>query len=54
MFFYILSRNARLKKLGLYLFFQIYWVRDGVEVQPERDPNFLQASDGHLIIVQVK
>ena len=34
--------------------FQIYWVRDGVEVQPERDPNFLQASDGHLIIVQVR
>ena len=34
--------------------FQIYWVRDGVEVQPERDPNFLQAADGHLIVVQTR
>jgi hypothetical protein len=34
--------------------FQIYWIRDRVEVQPERDANFLQASDGHLIIVQTR
>ena len=34
--------------------FQIYWVLDGVEVQPERDPNFLQAADGHLIVVQTR
>ena len=62
MIFYILSRHASHKKLSddkcqandcLTSSFQIYWVRDGVEVQPERDPNFLQASDGHLIIVQV-
>lgn len=63
MIFYILSRHASHKKLSddkcqandcLTSSFQIYWVRDGVEVQPERDPNFLQASDGHLIIVQVR
>ena len=29
-------------------------MRDGVEVQPERDPNFLQAADGHLIVVQTR
>ena len=25
-----------------------------MEVQPERDPNFLQAADGHLIVVQTR
>lgn len=24
-----------------------------MEVQPERDSNYIQASDGHLIIIQV-
>ena len=35
-------------------FFQIYWLKDRVEVQPERDPNYIQAADGHLIIIQAR
>ena len=33
---------------------QIYWLKDRVEVQPERDPNYLQAADGHLILIQAR
>ena len=33
---------------------QIYWLKDRVEVQPERDPNYIQAADGHLIIIQAR
>ena len=35
-------------------FLQIYWLKDRVEVQPERDPNYIQAADGHLIIIQAR
>ena len=35
-------------------FFQIYWLKDRVEVQPERDSNYIQAADGHLIIIQAR
>jgi hypothetical protein len=41
------------KKKYFYFIFQIYWLKDRVEVQPERDPNYIQAADGHLIIIQV-
>lgn len=34
--------------------FQIYWLKDRVEIQPDRDPNYIQAADGHLIIIQTK
>lgn len=34
--------------------FQIYWLKDRVEVQPGRDPNYIQASAGHLIIIQAR
>ena len=34
--------------------FQIYWLKDRVEVQPERDSNYIQAADGHLIIIQAR
>ena len=43
--------------LGLSNFFfalQIYWLKDRVEVQPERDSNYIQAADGHLIIIQAR
>ena len=33
---------------------QIYWLKDRVEVQPERDSNYIQAADGHLIIIQAR
>eukprot|EP00096_Caligus_rogercresseyi_P015913 TRINITY_DN8405_c0_g1_i1.p1 TRINITY_DN8405_c0_g1~~TRINITY_DN8405_c0_g1_i1.p1 ORF type:complete len:1047 (+),score=257.57 TRINITY_DN8405_c0_g1_i1:141-3281(+) len=33
---------------------RIYWLKDRVEVQPERDPNYIQAADGHLIIIQAR
>lgn len=33
---------------------RIYWLKDRVEVQPERDSNYIQASDGHLIIIQAR
>ena len=39
---------------ALTIFSQIYWLKDRVGVQPERDPNYLQAADGHLIIVQAR
>ena len=29
-------------------------MKDRVEVQPERDPNYIQAADGHLIIIQAR
>ena len=32
---------------------QIYWMKNKMEIQVERDTNFLQSADGHLIIVQV-
>ena len=32
---------------------QIYWMKNKMEIQVERDNNFLQSADGHLIIVQV-
>ena len=35
------------------LFLQIYWMKNKMEIQPERDSNYLQSADGHLIIVQV-
>ena len=42
----------------IYLFYffslQIYWLKDRVEVQPERDSNYIQAADGHLIIIQAR
>jgi hypothetical protein len=28
-------------------------MKNKMEIQPERDNNFLQSADGHLIIVQV-
>ena len=31
--------------------FQIYWLKNRVEIRPERDPNYLQAADGHLIVI---
>ena len=34
--------------------FQIYWMKDRLEIIPDRDPNFLQASDGHLILIQAR
>ncbi|XP_040570273.1 netrin receptor UNC5C [Lepeophtheirus salmonis] len=33
---------------------RIYWLKDRVEVQPERDSNYIQAADGHLIIIQAR
>ena len=33
--------------------FQIYWMKNKMEILVERDTNFLQSADGHLIIVQV-
>ena len=30
------------------------WRRDGVEVDRTRDPNFIQTSDGHLLIQQAR
>ena len=36
------------------LYLQIYWLKDRVEVQPERDSNYIQAADGHLIIIQAR
>lgn len=33
---------------------RIYWLKDRVEIQPDRDPNYIQAADGHLIIIQTK
>ena len=40
----------------VFIFFplQIYWLKDRVEVQPERDSNYIQAADGHLIIIQAR
>ena len=32
---------------------QIYWMKNKMEILVERDTNFLQSADGHLIIVQV-
>lgn len=45
-----ISRSGRLNCP----FFQIYWLKDRVEVQPERDSNYIQAADGHLIIIQAR
>jgi hypothetical protein len=33
---------------------RIYWMKNKMEIQVERDSNFLQSADGHLIIVQVR
>ena len=41
-------------KITLPFIFQIYWLKDRVEVQPERDSNYIQAADGHLIIIQAR
>ena len=38
----------------LFFALQIYWLKDRVEVQPERDSNYIQAADGHLIIIQAR
>ena len=38
----------------LFFSLQIYWLKDRVEVQPERDSNYIQAADGHLIIIQAR
>ena len=45
------SSGSSLQKLQLVL--QIYWMKNKMEIQVERDSNFLQSADGHLIIVQV-
>ena len=33
---------------------RIYWMKNKMEILVERDTNFLQSADGHLIIVQVR
>jgi hypothetical protein len=29
-------------------------MKDRIEIQPERDSNYIQAADGHLIIIQAR
>ena len=47
-----LARQLSPIQVGLFL--QIYWMKNKMEIQVERDSNFLQSADGHLIIVQVR
>lgn len=36
------------------LYLQIKWMKDRVEIRPGVDSNFIQAADGHLIIIQAR
>jgi len=33
---------------------RISWVRDGVPLEPSRDPNILMTADGHLLLAQTR
>lgn len=32
----------------------ISWIRDGQQIDPKRDPNYIITADGHLLIAQTR